>query len=77
VIELMEEEVLPRAQTATIVLPLPLVYGINSEAGVLLPPVLLPAPPTLDIVELSASAGVVNVKFAEVAVPAESADMTA
>jgi hypothetical protein len=73
----MKDEELPKAQTATIVLPLPLVYGINSEAGALLPPVLLPAPPTRDITDTSGAAGVVNVKFAEVAVPAESVDMTA
>jgi hypothetical protein len=73
----MEDEVLPRAQTATIVLPLLLVYGIDSEVGVLLPPVLLPAPPTREIVELSTSAGVANVKLEDVAVPAESADKAA
>jgi hypothetical protein len=77
VIELMEDEELPRAQTATMVLPLLLVYGINSEAGVPLPPVLLPAPPTREITDASGAVGVVNVKFAEVAVPAESADKAA
>ena len=47
---------------------------MESEVGVLLEPVLLWAPPTREIVEMS---GVEKVKLFEVAVPAESADMTA
>jgi len=77
VIELMEDEVLPKAHTATTVLPLLLWYGIESEVGAPLDPVFLPAPPTREIGVKTRFAGVVNVKFADVAVPAESADITA
>jgi hypothetical protein len=45
--------------------------------AVMLLPVLLWAPPIGDIVEITGLEGVENVKFADVAEPAESADITA
>jgi len=75
VIELMEDAVLPRAHTATIVLPLPLWYAIDSEEGAVVLPVLLWAPPTRAIADTSR--GVENVKLRDVVVPAESAEITA
>jgi len=48
---------------------------MDNEAGVLVEPVLLCAPPTRAIVETSA--GVEKVKLVEVAVPAESPEMAA
>ncbi len=41
VIELIEDEVLPRAQVTTTVLPMLLEYGIERVAGAVLVPVLL------------------------------------
>jgi hypothetical protein len=49
---------------------------IDSDDGVLFEPVLAEAPPTREIVDVSTSGGVEKVKFADAAVPAESADMT-
>jgi hypothetical protein len=71
----MEDVVLPRAHTATIVLPFPLWYAIASEEGAVLLPVLLWPPPTRAIADTSR--GVENVKLTDAVVPAESAEVTA
>ena len=77
VIELMEDEVLPSAHTATTVLPFPLVYGIDSEVGLVFEPVLLAAPPTREIVDATTVKGVEKLKLPEVAGPAEFTERTA
>jgi hypothetical protein len=77
VIEPMNDEAPHRAHTATMVLLLPLLYAIDSDAGVLPEPVLLEAPPTREIADGSDAGGVEKTKLAEVAVPAELPDMTA
>src|SRR5262245_54926178 len=46
VIELIDDEVLPKEHAMTTVLPLPLLYGIVSDVGVFDVPVFFPTPPT-------------------------------
>jgi hypothetical protein len=77
VIEVMDDEVLPSAHTATMVFPVPLEYATDMDAGAVLPPVLFAAPPTREIVDESTGSGVEKVKLADVAVPAELVDTTA
>jgi len=77
VIEAMEDVVFPRAQTATMVLPLLLWYGMDSEVAVVLEPVLFAAPPTREITGTTELEGVEKLKLVEVAGPAVFVEITA